>query len=90
MLLLSIPHHDLPFFRRQPIEVEDFCVYLAVGGLDLVSEFTAGALVLVEVVLPLVLLHQGEFDLLFLQLCREGGEVQLIEGLKGCCHLHTL
>lgn len=54
-----------------------------VGGGDLGGEGVAGGLVLGEVVFPLVLLDEGEADLLLLQLGQQCGKVGLIETLQG-------
>ena len=67
------------FVVGEAIEVIYSEVYFAVGSGNLVGELVANVGVLAEIVFPLVLLGEGEFYFLFLQLSHKGGEVHLVK-----------
>ena len=62
---MSCPHHYLPFLVRQTVEVEHLSVYLSIGGGYLGRELLALCYAGVEELLPFVLLHQRDANLLY-------------------------
>ena len=80
---LLFSFHYFYFIFSQSVKLINHLIYFFVGGGDLGGEGVAGCLVLGEVVFPLVLLDEGEANLLFLQLGQQCGKVGLIETLQG-------